>query len=306
MARPIVVRALTFEQIHPHIKDCPPEIRLRLEEQLIQPKTCDLWEALLTRITILNGRGCTFRVKFTSGSWYLATKAELPATYSEALPVEIIYSIGYDPAFTEINRSMLVNDGGHYKLFPLPIPPYISIAHELLHLLLRLDFLCRMENKREIYDWCKAEGNEETPALDKFKIYLKSKVPAHFLTEEEKDSLCNYEDQFMREYGLLEEMCVILNNDYECELPHSSFPLSETLFMREHYHNDKLICWSHSLWEVITVVREQVSQFRSPRKKIILNPEKVTSLLTYFDLVCPSREEIGPIIEGKSLIGMAP
>jgi hypothetical protein len=163
-----------------------------------------------------------------------------------------------------------------------------------------------MGGKKEIYDWCKAEGKREAVALNKFENYLKSKIPVPFLAEEERNSLCNVGDRFMLECGLLEEMCVILNNDYEYESIYDGFSLSETLFMREHYGSDKLICWSHSLWEVITIVKEGVLQFRSSRKKTILDLEKVKKLLEYFNLVCSSRGEINDIIGVRPLIGIAP
>jgi hypothetical protein len=170
----------------------------------------------------------------------------------------IIFEIYYDVKLTPLNRPVLdmqnalqaVNGQAHFNVpIHYQLPPYIMLSHEMLHMLLRLDYILAglsLPIQEKVADI--KNGN-----LKLFNEFLD-------ITYSQLSPLVQMKS-FFELWGAgetqREELIVILGGIYTMET--KTFILGETQFLREHYGNNNIITWTHLFFEVIADAQGEIT-----------------------------------------------
>jgi hypothetical protein len=242
-------------------------LKRMIEEQLGHPSTNNMWEVILDRAQFIKDKfGVSVKFKFIEYKEDETALKAAPAGTNFAYtnctlnkkPEEIKLTIRYEDFNGGIEdscayRPVLVLtpnliQGGLSCYF---IPSYISLAHELLHALLRLEYFCRVSCKCSLLGRVK-EISERKPK--NFHNFLLGGCCGYF------QGLKKLGRDFTQLWGNInlqyEEMEVILKRRYRRCINSTAVGfvwLGETVFMREYYRENGIICWTHRIMDELTV-----------------------------------------------------
>ncbi|MDR1254982.1 MAG: hypothetical protein LBJ78_03080 [Puniceicoccales bacterium] len=225
-----------------------------IEEQLGHAGTKSEWDIILNRIQqIRDNLKIDVKIKFLGlPSWCLYTPHTQIVQEKERRV--ITFEIWYDLQLAQWSRPVLTiqhmlqaianRDQTTLRTNVLPclLPPYIMLSHEMLHMLLRLDYILApsaLSVQEKVADI-------QSTNLKLFNEFLDATYPQLVPLTQMKD--------FFELWGAgetqREELIVILGGVYGIKGEETL--LGETRFLNEHYQDSKIISWTHFLFEMIT------------------------------------------------------
>ncbi|MDR0392653.1 MAG: hypothetical protein LBH52_00245 [Puniceicoccales bacterium] len=246
-------KAVTFEDIAAVVRSGGNDQKILqplIEQQLKYKGTANEWNVILDRIQQIKSRlNIDVLIVFLSirslqPMWCLYT----PRTRIEEIKGRkvIIFEIWYDVNLTQLHRPALnMQHLNLDTLRPCELLPYIMLSHEMLHMLLRLDYILVSSSLPDVEKKITDIKNSDFKSFNEFLDGIYPLGPL-LIQMENFFELWSGAAETQRE-----ELIVILGRIYHTMSGETSI-LGETQFLREHYGDPNIISWTHLLLEMIT------------------------------------------------------
>ncbi|MDR2769366.1 MAG: hypothetical protein LBB19_02300 [Puniceicoccales bacterium] len=247
------------------IRSSNPEILQPLiEEQLKYKDTHSEWDVILDRIKQIKDRlNIDVQIKFqgvcnsSKPIWCLFTPNTWVGKIDECNV--IIFEIWYDVKLTPLHRPVLDKQNALQavdKQGPLnmprscELPPYIMLSHEMLHMLLRLEYILASSSLSDVQG--KIIGIQNCD-FKPFNEFLDATYPQLVPLTQMK----NFFELWGAGETQREELIVMLGGTYTTET--AMFILGETQFLRERYQDQNIISWTHYLFDMIADAQGEIT-----------------------------------------------
>ncbi len=244
----------------------------------------NLFQGLLYQKKCLIDKGIAFNINIDTDSSYCGTKIDFSCN-NNAFEAKITLDYcSTKQEFLTMERPILIQYNGWYRLYTLEIPVYILLAHELLHALNHAELLAKKPEATTNYE-NKLESLNRRKGIQTFLIEKLNLQKNHFILQEPYKSLwenpyTTKEDE--NDIGdSLDEMTTLLGSLHEISEKNWVI-IGETYFLREHYKSSEflknLIPWSHYNAKNFYINKDDNSIF-------LLEDKYIETVLNIFGLV---------------------